>query len=90
MFEAGELFERGQHRLAIVDVLRQSPLAQGAAEIAGIGRQHDFTASEPQLQRLVAGGVAMGRQADDAAVAKYVMLAVEQEQFVAEVEIARG
>src|SRR3954454_13473347 len=88
-FQRGEAVERRQHLLAVVHEARQAPLAQRATEIAAIGRQHDFAPGQAQLQRLVPRRVAVGRQADDRAVAEYVVLAVHEAQFVAEVEVAR-
>ena len=70
-------------------IARQAPLAQGLAEIAGIGGEHDVAAVEPHPQRLVPRRVAVRRQADDRAVAEHVVLAIDEAQFVAEVEIAR-
>lgn len=60
-FELREAVERGIHRRAVVHVLRQPPPAPGAAEIAGIGGQHDLAGGKTQFQRLVSRGVTVGR-----------------------------
>ena len=88
-FERREAVERGVHLLVVEGEARQAALAQGAAEIAAVGGQHDFARGQPQLQRLVARRVAVGRQADHRTVAEHIVLAIDQAQFVAEVEIAR-
>ena len=64
IFQRFEPIERGQHRLTVGHIARQSPLAQGPAEIAGISGKDDFAAVEPQPERLVPWGVAVRRQAD--------------------------
>jgi hypothetical protein len=51
----------GQHRLAVERIARQASLAQRPAEIACIGSEHDFSAAELQLERLVSGSVAERR-----------------------------
>ena len=61
-FERGEAVERGVHLVAVVDEARQSPLAQGAAEIAGIGSQHDVAPRKttPGLRILEKDAVRLG------------------------------
>jgi hypothetical protein len=87
LFELGEAVERGVHRAAVVHVFRQTPLAQGAAEIASIGSQHDLARGKPQFQRLVPRRVTVGRQAHDRAVAEHVVLAIDLQNLMAEVVI---
>src|SRR6185437_13549248 len=81
--------ERGEHCCTIVDMARQAALAQRLAEIAGVGREHDLAAVEPEAERLVPRRMPVRRQADHAAVAEHVVLAIDQAQIVAEIEIAR-
>ena len=84
---ACEFVERSVHRVAVVDPLREAPLAQRAAKVTGICGEHDVTRSEPHDERLMAGRVTVGRQADDAAIAKQVVLALDLDDLVAEIEI---
>src|SRR5690348_13851758 len=86
-FAAGQLRKRGEHSPTVVDALRQSALTQGLAEIAGIGNEHDVARSEPHLQRLVPWGMTVSRQADNAAVAEQIVLAIDLDYFMPEVEI---
>ena len=88
-FQRLQPVERSQHRLAVMNVARQAALAQSPAEIAGVCREHDLAAVEPQPQRLVPRRVPVRRQAHDGTVAEHVVLAVHQTQWMAEVEIAR-
>ena len=78
-FQRSEPLERGQHRLSVVNQTRQSPLAQRAAEVAGIRGQDDLATIEPHFQRLMPRRVAISRQAGDRAVAGDVVLAVDQQ-----------
>src|SRR5438105_884412 len=84
---AGQLVERGEHGRAVMNAPRQSPLAQGPAEIAGVASEHDVARGEPYFQRLVARGMTVGRQADDAAVAEQIVLAIDPDHLVPEIEI---
>ena len=77
-FQRLEPIERRKHRLAVMHVSRQAPLAQCLAEIARISREHDITALEAQPQRLVPRRVAVRRQAHHGAVAEHVVLAINQ------------
>ncbi len=88
-FERREAVERGQHLVAVMHEARQAPFAQGATEIAGIGGQHGIATRQAQFQRLVARRVAGRRQTHDRAIAEHIVLAIDQPQFVAEIEIAR-
>ena len=88
-FQRLQPVKRGEHRLAVVHIARQAAVAQGLAEIAGVRREHDLAAVELQAQRLVPRRVPVRRQAYHRAVAEHVVLAIDQAQFVAEVEIAR-
>src|SRR5207248_11492620 len=49
-FQRLQPVERGQHRLSIVHIARKATLAQRLAEIAGVCREHDLPAVEPQPQ----------------------------------------
>jgi len=80
--------KRGQHRLAVVRVAWQAALAECLTEVAGVGGEHDFPPIEPQPKRLVARRVPVRRQAHHRAVAEHVVLAIDQPQFMAEVEVA--
>ena len=59
------------------------------AQVAGVRRQHDVAAWKPDAEGLVAGGMAVGRQAGDAAVTEQVVLAVDQLAGVTEIVVAR-
>jgi hypothetical protein len=83
---AGSCWQSGC--LAVVYALRQPPLAEGPAEIAGIGGEDDVTRGEAHSQRLMTRRMAVGGQADDAAVAEQIMLAVDLDHLVPEVEIS--
>src|SRR6266436_7317159 len=85
--ETGQPVERREHRITVVDALRQPPFAQRSTEVAGIGGEDDIARAEPHLQGLVPRRMAVGRQADDAPVAEQVVLAVDPDHLVAEVEI---
>src|SRR6516162_3774863 len=85
--ETSQPVEGVEHRLPIVNALWQPPLAQGPAEVAGIGGEHDVSRGEANSERLVTRRVAIGGQADNAAVAEQVVLAVGLDHLVPEVEI---
>jgi hypothetical protein len=82
--------KRGEHRLAVIHVTRQAAFAKGLTEVAGIRSQHDLTAIESQPKGLVPRRVPVRRQTYHRAVAKHVVLTVDQPQFMAEVEIYDG
>ena len=73
--------------VTVVDALGQPPLAQCPTKVAGIGREDDITRSQSHLQRLVPRGMAMRRQADDAAVTEQIVLTIDLNHLVAEIEI---
>jgi len=83
-----EALQGAMHLRAVVDAQRQAPLCERAAEIAGIGGEHDVAAGQAQLQRLMTGRMAEGRQQHDAAVAEEVVLAIDQLQLVAKIVVA--
>ena len=89
LFQRLQPVKRGQHRLAIVHVLRQASFAKGLTEVAGIGGEHDLTVIEPQPKGLVPRRVAIRRQTHHRAIPEHVVLAIHQSHFMAEVEIAR-
>jgi hypothetical protein len=72
----GELVERSQHCLAVMDALRQPTFAQSPAEIAGITGKDDIARGPPYSQRLVSWGVTVGRQTYKASIAKQVVLTI--------------
>jgi hypothetical protein len=72
----GELVERRQHCLAVMDTPRQPTFAQGPTEIAGVTGKDDIARVQPYSQRLVAWSVTVGRQTYKAAVAKQVVLTI--------------
>ena len=55
--------------------------------LARIARDHDLTGPKPHPQRLVPWRVAVGRHADDAAIAEQVVLAVDLDDVVAEIVV---
>src|SRR5438067_956701 len=79
----------GQHRLAVVHVARESALAEGLTEIASVRCEHDLTAIEPQPKRLMPRRMAIRRQTHHRAIAKYVVLTIDEAQSMAEIEISR-
>src|SRR5580704_19346757 len=82
-----ETVERRQHLLAVIDKARQATLAQGAAEVAGVARQHDLALVGAHLEGLVARRVAVGGNAYHAAVAEQVVLALDLLHRMAVVEV---
>ena len=85
--KAGQPVKGVEHRLPIVNALRQPPLAQSPAEIAGVGGEHDVSRGETHSQRLVTRRMAVGWQADNASVAEQIVLSVDLDHLVPEVEI---
>ena len=88
-FQRLQPVKRGQHRLAVVHVARQAAFAEGLTEVAGVRGEHDLTVIEPQPKGLVPRRVPVCRQTHHRAIAKHVVLAIDQPRFMAEVEIAR-
>src|SRR5579872_5112093 len=78
-----------QHRFLVEGEAGQTAFPERLAEIAAVGSEHDLAAREPQPQRLMPGGVAIGWQQHRRTVAEQIMFAVDQAQLVAEIEIAR-
>jgi hypothetical protein len=88
-FQRRQPVKRGQHRLAVVHVTRQAALAEGLTKVAGVRGEHDLTVIEPQPKGLVPRRVPVGRQTHHGAIAKHIVVAIDQPQFMAEVEISR-
>lgn len=82
-----ESVERGQHLLAVIDEARQAAFAQGSAEVAGVAGDHDLTRLGPHLQRLMAGRMAVGRDADHGAIAEQVVLALDLLHWMPMIEV---
>src|SRR5262249_6743962 len=81
--------ERGEHRLPVVHDRGQVERLERPAEIARVGREDDVAGVETDTERLVAGRVTVGREADDEAVAEEIVLAVDEEHVMAGVVVAR-
>src|SRR6185312_1946763 len=79
--------ERRKHLVAIVDEAQQATFSQGTAEIAGVAGQHDLAVLSAHLERLMTRRVAVGGNADHAAVAEQVVLALDLLHRMAVVEI---
>ena len=88
-FQRLQPVERGQHGVAVVHVAGQAALAEGLTKVAGVRCEHDLTVIKPQPKGLVPRRVPVCRQTHHRAIAKHVVLAIDQPQFMAEVEIAR-
>ena len=82
-FQRRQPVKRGQHRLAVVLVARQAALAEGPTKVAGISGEHDLAAIELQPKGLVPRRVHVRRQTHHRAIAKHVVLAIDEAQFMA-------
>src|ERR1700687_125745 len=81
---------RLEHLLAIVHRRRQVEGLQRATQVAGVAGHDDVIAADAHAQRLMAGGVAMRRDADHRTVAEDVVLAIDQLHAMPMVVVVRS
>src|SRR5207249_9354247 len=69
--------QHGQGRLPVGDDAGRVKAFERLPEVAGVPAEHELAVRRADAQRLVAGRVAVGRQADNGAVAEEVVLALD-------------